>query len=282
MIPTTYTGFELLRTFRNRRFMIISLAFPLVLFFLVAGPDRDQHLGGIPFTVYYMTGMAAWGGMAAMLSCGTRIATERSVGWTRQLRTTPLPDPLLLPRQAPDRVRARVARHRAALRGGAFVGRSPRPPDWLEMTGLLLVGLVPFGVLGVLLGHLLTPDSIGPTIGGGTSLLALLGGRVQADATTGFLHDLVRLLPSYWLVQAGKVAFGGGRVGRGGVDRRGRVDRRPVAPHHVRLPARHRGCDGRGHRGVGLSVAARRHDRVDALHHVSTRRTRVRRSTGAA
>ena len=86
-MPSTYTGFELLRTFRNKRFMIISLAFPLVLFFLVAGPNRDHRLGGIPFAVYYMTGMAAWGSMAAMLSCGARIATERSVGWTRLLRT---------------------------------------------------------------------------------------------------------------------------------------------------------------------------------------------------
>ena len=43
--------------------MLISLAFPLVLFFLVAGPEpRIRQLGGIPFAVYYMTGMAAWGG----------------------------------------------------------------------------------------------------------------------------------------------------------------------------------------------------------------------------
>ena len=129
MIPATYTGFELLRTFRNRRFMIISLAFPLVLFFLVAGPNRDQHLGGIPFTVYYMTGMAAWGGMAAMLSCGARIATERSVGWNAPAAHDAPPDPRLLPRQAPDRVRARVAQHRCcSTRRGfrwAFVSRPP-------------------------------------------------------------------------------------------------------------------------------------------------------------
>jgi ABC-2 type transport system permease protein len=216
VIPATYTGFELLRTFRNRRFMIISLAFPLVLFFLVAGPNRDQHLGGIPFTVYYMTGMAAWGGMAAMLSCGARIATERSVGWTRQLRTTPLPT------RAYFRAKLLTAYVLASLSivllyaAGISLGVHLSAADWLEMTGLLLVGLVPFGVLGVLLGHLLTPDSIGPAIGGGTSLLALLGGAFGPIATTGFLHDVVRLLPSYWLVQAGKVAFGAGAWGAEG------------------------------------------------------------------
>ena len=44
------------------------------------------------------------------------------------------------------------------------------------MTGLILVGLLPFAALGILFGHLLTPDSIGPVMGGATALLALLGG----------------------------------------------------------------------------------------------------------
>jgi len=32
-----YTRFELLRTLRNRRFMLLSLLIPLVLFFTIAG-----------------------------------------------------------------------------------------------------------------------------------------------------------------------------------------------------------------------------------------------------
>ena len=37
-----------------------------------------------------MTGLLAFGGMVAVLSGGARIAAERSVGWNRQLRLTPL------------------------------------------------------------------------------------------------------------------------------------------------------------------------------------------------
>ena len=37
-----------------------------------------------------MAGMAAVGTMIAVLSSGARIAAERSAGWTRQLRITPL------------------------------------------------------------------------------------------------------------------------------------------------------------------------------------------------
>jgi ABC-2 type transport system permease protein len=38
-----------------------------------------------------MVGLAAFGTMGAVLSSGARIAAERSTGWNRQLRLTPLP-----------------------------------------------------------------------------------------------------------------------------------------------------------------------------------------------
>ena len=80
MSPTavTYTRYEMLRTFRNTRFFIFSLIFPLVLFLLVAGPNRDAELAGISFPLYYMTGMVSWGTMMAVIGGGARIAAERS------------------------------------------------------------------------------------------------------------------------------------------------------------------------------------------------------------
>ena len=88
-----YTRYELLRTLRNRRFFILSLGFPLVLFFLIAGPNRNVHNldgTGISPPMYFMVGMVAFGTMSSMLSCGARIAAERAVGWNRQLRISPL------------------------------------------------------------------------------------------------------------------------------------------------------------------------------------------------
>ena len=79
---------------------------------------------------------------------------------------------------------------------------------WLEMTGLILVGLIPFAALGILVGHLLSVDSIGPALGGGTAVLALLGG-VWFPIGSGVMHDVAQALPSYWLVQASRVAIGG-------------------------------------------------------------------------
>jgi ABC-2 type transport system permease protein len=91
---------------------------------------------------------------------------------------------------------------------GATLGVSLPAGQWLEMTGLILVGLLPFAALGIALGHLLTVDSIGPAIGGLTALLALVGGT-WFPVTHGFLHDVGQGMPSYWLAQAGHMGTGG-------------------------------------------------------------------------
>jgi ABC-2 type transport system permease protein len=205
----TYVRYELLRGFRNRRFFLFSLVFPVVLYLLVAGPNRDQTLQGIPFATYYMAGMVSWGTMTAVVAGGARIAAERSIGWNRQLRISPLPmRTYFLTKLASGYLVAIVSIAVLYLAGAAF-GVSLSAGAWVQMTALILIGLIPFAVLGVLLGHLLTIESMGPALGGVTSLFALLGGAWGPTATGGFLLALVKCLPSYWLVQAGKTAYGG-------------------------------------------------------------------------
>jgi ABC-2 type transport system permease protein len=211
----TYTRFELRRTVRNRRYFLLALVFPVVLYFLIAGPNQDVHnLGGsgISAPLYFMVGLISFGTMSAMLSGGARIATERSVGWNRQLRLTPL-----TPR---DYIRAKVV-SAYLVAGmtivllyicGASLGVSIPAGRWLEMTGLILVGLIPFAALGIAGGHVLTADSIGPALGGTVALLAFLGGT-WFPITNGALHGIAQALPSYWLTQASHVALGGAAWG---------------------------------------------------------------------
>ncbi len=205
----TYVRFELLRLSRNRRFVIFSVVFPLVLFLLVAGPNRDQTLQGLPFPTYYMAGMVAWGAMTAVISAGARIAAERSIGWNRQLRISPLPVRTYFETKLASGYLVALVTMAVMYVAGTAFGVRLTAAHWLEMTGLILIGLVPFAVLGVLLGHLLTVDSMGPAIGGATALFALLGGAWGPTATSGWLFALVKLLPSYWLVQAGRTGYGG-------------------------------------------------------------------------
>lgn len=219
MSAVTYTRFELVRTFRNRRFVLFSLVFPLVLYYLIAGPSRGEaDIGGtgIPAPLYYMVGLAAYGTMMAMISSGARIAAERGVGWNRQLRITPLSTRAYLRAKVLTGYAMAVISLLVLDLAGATLGVSLPAGEWIRMTGLILIGLVPFAALGILLGHLLTADSIGPAIGGLTALLSILGGTWFPIPSTGVLHVIAQLLPSYWLVQASQVALGGrGWDGRG-------------------------------------------------------------------
>jgi len=59
---------------------------------------------------------------------------------------------------------------------GLSLGVHLAPGKWITMTVLILVGLIPFNVLGILLGHLLSTDAIGPAMGGIVSLFACSAG----------------------------------------------------------------------------------------------------------
>jgi ABC-2 type transport system permease protein len=214
-----YSRFELLRIIRNPRYLFFSFAFPTLLYIFLAAPQRhEQDFGGsgIPVLVYYMVSMASWGAMGSMMNGGGRIASERALGWNRQLRITPL-KPL-------DYVRGKVlVSYVMALATMGILalvalalGARLDPARFAEMVGLMIVGMVPFALLGIAIGHVLTPDTIGPAIGGVLGLLPLVSGTWYPLPDHGFVHELGQSLPSYWLVQASHVLYGGEAWGQRG------------------------------------------------------------------
>jgi ABC-2 type transport system permease protein len=209
MRQLTYVRYEVLRTIRNRRFLIFSLIFPLILFFAIAGQHRHAVIDGIGFPLYFMTGMMAFGSMTAIVSSGGRIAAERQVGWTRQMRVTPLKTSTYFAAKLVTGYLVALFSVVVLFLAGTTLGVRLDATQWLTMVGLILVGLLPIAVMGIMLGHLVSVDSLGPALGGATSLLSLLGGAFGPLASTGALLTIVKLLPSYWIVQAGKTALGG-------------------------------------------------------------------------
>ncbi len=215
---SVYLRLELRRALRNRRFYIFTFGFPLGLYYLIAAPNRhttDLSGSGLSAPLYYMVGLAAFGSMNAMLSAGARIAGERSVGWNRQLRITPL--------TTKEYFRAKIVSAYLVASmslgllyiAGATLGVGMPAGRWVHMTWLMLIGLLPFAALGILLGHLVAPDSIGPVMGGSTALFAFVGG-VWFPIGSGTMHTIAECIPSFWLVQASHVSLGGsGWSGKG-------------------------------------------------------------------
>jgi ABC-2 type transport system permease protein len=218
-VSTTYMRYEILRMLRNRRFFVFSLGFPIVLYYLIAGPNKDNHdLGnsGISAPVYYMVGLVAFGTMTAVLSAGARISAERSTGWNRQLRITPLTTRDYFRTKVLTGYAAACATIGVMYVAGATLGVSLPVRNWIEMTGLILVGLVPFAAGAIAMGHLVPVDSIGPAMGGTTAILAFLGGTWFPITGDGVFAAIAKLLPSYWLVQASHVGLGGAAWGATG------------------------------------------------------------------
>lgn len=208
MIAINYARYDVIKTFRNRRFFIFAVGIPLILYVIFAGANQNVKIQHIPFPVYYLAGMASFGTMNASTSGGAVISLERAVGWTRQLRITPLP---VWAYMASKVIRGYVMASITiiVLYAAAVLSFNVHftAGGWLLMTGLLLVGLLPFMSLGILLGHLVTPDTMGPALGGLTALFAIFGGAFGPLATSGWFHDFAQLLPSYWLVQAGSAGL---------------------------------------------------------------------------
>jgi ABC-2 type transport system permease protein len=207
----TYVRIELIRSFRNRRFFVFSVGFPLALYLLIAAPNRDVHSlsgTGIPAPLYFMVGLAALGAMNAVVGAGGRIAVERFLGWTRQLRLTPLSPRAYFATKILASYLTALVTIAALYAAGIALGVSLSAAKWTEMTALLLVGLLPFAALGIALGHLVGADAVGPTIGALSGLLCFLGG-VWFPLGPGVMSDVAQTLPSYWLVQASHVSLGG-------------------------------------------------------------------------
>ncbi|MCW2523234.1 MAG: type transporter [Frankiales bacterium] len=205
-----YFRYEILRLFRNRQNFIFSLIFPIVLYLVIAGQNKDAVVGDLPFPTYYMAGMITFGGLGAVIGGGARIAFERDRGWTRQLRISPLsPLSYLRTKVATSYLMAAITITLLYVAGISLGVRMPLQ-RWVEMTALILIGLIPFVALGIMLGHLIKSDSMGPVMGGGMSFLSIFGGAFgQLGADGSLFNKITQVIPSYWIVRAGQTATGG-------------------------------------------------------------------------
>src|SRR5690348_3851823 len=95
--PPSFGGFnrtvlllEVRRVLRNRRTLMFIGVFPSLFFFMFALSGRTGRAAAGDFAGYLMISMAVYGAMVGTTTGGAAVAVERGLGWTRQLRLTPL------------------------------------------------------------------------------------------------------------------------------------------------------------------------------------------------
>jgi len=206
-----YLRLEVMRTFRNPRYFVISMAMPLALYLVFAGAGAGGSSGNLATAVRAMVGMAGYGALFAAFSSGPGLVNERTSGWLRQLRVTPLPASRVVIVKVLSSMFvalpsiALICAAASATHGVHFgAGR------WVALVGLLWLGTLPFALLGVGLGFLCGPQSIGPATMATVLGMSLLGGLIApVTAFPSALQHLAHVLPSNRFAELGWQVGGG-------------------------------------------------------------------------
>jgi ABC-2 type transport system permease protein len=214
----TFLRLEILRALRVPRFYVFTIAMPLILYVLLASA-YGSTIEGTDVAAWFMVSMSVFGAMGAATTVGGRIAVEREVGWTQQLRLTPLTGRAYLAAKAATAFLVAIPSLLLLYAAGRLVKHVHLPlSTWAEVFGWTMVGLVPFVALGILLGHLVSGEALGALSGGLFTLLALLGGIwFPVDQMPAALASIAKATPSYWLAQAGREPLTGHTIGVHGV-----------------------------------------------------------------
>jgi ABC-2 type transport system ATP-binding protein len=144
---------ELLELIRNPVFLSSILA----LYSFVALFSKTD-----PNVMSYVTGLAAINLLlVAVEKFGVKIAAERTQGWTRLLRVTPLAPSIYLTAKVIVALIISLLGLGLMFGLGAFVVQIPYPlTGWIVLCFSLLVGVLPFAIIGCATGYLFDAKSI--------------------------------------------------------------------------------------------------------------------------
>lgn len=214
----TYVRLELKRRLRNRRGLFFTVAFPVLMYFLVGYQLRDQPLtntpisqGGVSVAAYVMVSMAMYGAMMSATQTGASVAVERAQGWSRQLRLTPLNPAVNIIIKMIAGMAFGLAAVAVTFAVGSATGIVLTPVQWTTsgLTAWLLASAM-FTTLGLLVGYLV-PGENAPQI---TSLvvvmLSFLGGLFYPiNSMPDVLQTVARFTPVYDISQLARAPITG-------------------------------------------------------------------------
>ena len=207
----TFLRLELRRMLRNKRAVIFTLVFPSV-FFLLFGTDasyRSDRSGHGNTTAYVMVSMAVYGAMLATTSGGAMVATERALGWSRQLRLTPLRPVAYVAVKVAVAMMMGLASIVAVFVVGHFAG-AELPVGRLVLCGVLAwVCTLVFAAFGLFMGYLLPSENVMQILGPALALLSFAGGLfVPLDQMSDVFASIAKFTPAYGVGVLSRAPFG--------------------------------------------------------------------------
>jgi ABC-2 type transport system permease protein len=212
----TVLKLEVRRLLRNRRTVIFAVISP-VLFFLIFGLNKsyaNERAGHGNVAAFVMVSMALYGAVLATTSGGAMVSIERAVGWSRQLRLTPLsPAAYIGTKMLTALVLGLISV--VSVFAAGIITHKPHMPVYLWIiSGLCVwIGSLIFTAFGLFLGYLLPTENVMQFLGIGLALLSFAGGLFTPLSQFPHLFQTIaQFTPLYGLNQLVHTPQLGGNV----------------------------------------------------------------------
>lgn len=209
---TGYLALETKRALRSPRALIFTVVFPVALFMVYKGlygsGTIPVHGKPVSTAAFLMVNMAAFGSFTGAMSTGARTAIERSAGWQRQLRLTPLTPGGYLVAKAGVAMAVALPAVVLVTLAGLASGVRLDGVGWLQVVVGVWVATLPLAVLGLLIGQLANAESLQVYISGVMLICSLLSGLwVPLTFMPAWLGTVAKIFPTYWLADVGQSAL---------------------------------------------------------------------------
>ncbi|MFD1708790.1 ABC transporter permease [Siminovitchia sediminis] len=183
---------EILRVFRNPYFVFWSLCMPILFYFIftkVMNYGNDHPIAN----AHFLMSMAAFSVMgSAILTLGIRMVEEQTKGWSHYMRITPLSSTIYFFSKIVGQSLVHVFSITIIFLAGALISGVSLPWfQWLMSGCWILLGSLPFLMMGVLVGLMKRVDTAAGVSNVAYMLLAITGGMWMPME---FLPDTVQAI----------------------------------------------------------------------------------------
>lgn len=208
----TFLGLELRSMLRNKRTVLFAVLMPIVLFVLLALPQKGQMIGSgstVTLMAYDMVSFAVYGAMTACTSGGSMVAVERALGWSRQLRLTPLRPAAYVAIKIVSAMFLALTPVVALFVVGAISNVHLPIHAWI-LCGLgTWLGSLVFAALGLFMGYLLPSENVMQIVGPVLGILSIFGGIFYPlNSSPHLVQDIAKFIPMYGVGELARAPLG--------------------------------------------------------------------------
>lgn len=191
---------EIKRVLRNTRGLVFTVIMPVVFLFMFATPSYGREpYGNGNWAGSILIGMGLYAGLMATAGAGAAVGIERSSGWSRQLRLTPLKPLTYVGAKSAAGLALSTIALAAVYVFGPAVHAMMAPSAWIMSFLISWLGSLIFMSFGLFMGYLLPAETTMQVVGPLLALLAFLGGVFMPLEPGSTLDKIGSFTPLYGL-----------------------------------------------------------------------------------